>query len=1088
MEALFFHDSQQKKYRSLFGAVPTGARITLRLDVFCPEVQRVELRLWQEAGAHNGETLIPMVKNGAEPYYTAQLQLPHRGCLIWYYFIIKSSTSVQYYGNNSENLGGQGQVYDHEPPSFQITVYAKDSTTPDWFKNGVVYQIFPDRFYHSKFSQGVTAGKTQAVFHKQWSEVPAYLKDEKGCVLKYDFFGGNLMGIREKLPYLQDLGVTILYLNPIFESASNHRYDTGDYMKIDGYLGTDAEFSLLCQEAAEQGIRIVLDGVFSHTGDDSIYFNKYGNYAQLGAYQSPQSPYYPWYKFHDYPDKYESWWGVGTLPEVVETTPSYMEYIFRGEDSVLKHWLKAGISGWRLDVADELPAEFLQGFWQELKKSKSDGVLIGEVWEDASNKISYGQQRAYLCGGKLDSVMNYVMRAIMLDFVLGKDNASHINRRINSQRENYPQENFYAMLNLLGTHDVERVLTLLRAADKNTAEERLQLLWTWQMTMPGTPCVYYGDEAGVEGGKDPDNRRTYPWGQENQELLTKCRNLIHLRRKYAALRTGRFIPLCGDEQVLVYGRAIEGGQDVFHQSAEDGFFIVLLNASSEKKTLTIYTDGLAYGVLENILQDGQCFATEGGTFSVTMEPLEAMVLTPRQEKFTQRAGILLHPTSLPRLDKNGDITDSALKFIDFLVEAGQSVWQILPLAPTGTSASPYFSPSAFAGNIKLFSQENDFASVVGTPEYKKFCQQHSYWLADFALYEALKKYFKQQAWWQWPDDIKQCQGSALKKYTQLLQEDILTCQIQQYEFFRKWHKIKTYAKSRGLQLLGDMPIFVAHDSADCWAHQEFFQLGEDGMPTSVAGVPPDYFSAKGQVWGNPLYAWQTMEQDKYNWWVQRFRTLAQLVDEVRVDHFRGFVACWAVPAQAQDAREGVWVAGPGRKLFAVLNKALPHVKLVAEDLGVITPDVYALKNEFALPGMRIMEFMLKDRAGGGVAFDTEPNCLAYTGTHDNNTLLGWYLQELTSEEQARVRHMLQLEDDCTVQDLTYAALDYLYSRRASTVIVPMQDVLGLPATCRMNIPGTVTGNWQWSMTEQQLKSLSRERLAALARKYGRCKK
>lgn len=1087
MEALFFHDSQQKKYRSLFGAAPTGARITLRLDVLCPEATSVELRLWQEAGEHNGETIMPMVKNSAAPYYTAQLKLPASGCLIWYYFIIKSGDRVQYYGNNSENLGGPGQVYDHEPPSFQITVYAKDSTTPDWFKNGIVYQIFPDRFYHSEFGQAVSAGKAQGVLHKQWSELPAYIKDEKGCVLKYDFFGGNLMGIREKLPYLQDLGVTILYLNPVFASASNHRYDTGDYKKIDSYLGTDEEFNLLCQEAAEQGIRIVLDGVFSHTGDDSIYFNKYGNYPELGAYQAKESPYYAWYKFQEYPDKYESWWGVGTLPEVKETTPSYMDYIFRSEDSVLKHWLKAGISGWRLDVADELPPEFLQGFWGALKKEKSDAVLIGEVWEDASNKISYGEQRAYLCGGQLDSVMNYVMRAIMLDFVLEKDSASHINKRINNQRENYPQENFYAMLNLLGTHDVERVLTLLRAVDNGTAEKRLQLLWTWQMTMPGTPCVYYGDEAGVEGGKDPDNRRTYPWGEENKELLTTCRSLIHVRRKYAALRTGRFIPLWGDEQVLAYGRAIEGGVDVFGKPAEDGLFIVLLNASSAIKELTIYTDGLAYGVLENLWGTGQSIPTEGGAFSVTLQPWETMILTPREEISPKRAGILLHPTSLPSTDKTGDITKSALTFIDFLGAAGQSLWQILPLAPTGESASPYFSPSAFAGNIKFFSQENNFADIAAASEYKKFCQQHAYWLPDFALYGALKKYFKGKAWWQWPEDIKQRQGQAIKKYTQLLQADIDACQVQQYEFFRKWRKIKAYAEAKGVKLLGDMPIFVAHDSADCWAHQEFFQLDEAGMPTSVAGVPPDYFSADGQVWGNPLYAWQVMAQDKYNWWVQRFSTVAELVDEVRVDHFRGFVACWSVPAQAQDARSGEWVAGPGAELFAVITKALPHLKLVAEDLGVITPEVYALKNQFALPGMRIMEFMLKDR-GGSTAFDTEPNCLAYTGTHDNNTLVGWYQEELNSQEQTMVGQMLKLEDDFAVQDFTWAALDYLYSRRANTVIVPMQDILGLPATCRMNIPGTATGNWQWSMTEQQLNSVSSDSLAALARKYGRDKK
>jgi 4-alpha-glucanotransferase/glycosidase len=1083
MDNLFFHDSRQKKYRSIFGAAPTGARVTLRLDVFWQEAKEVSLHLYEE-GEVGKETVLPMKQDADEHSYTVEITTPDKGCLLWYYFIIKGD-STKYYGNNQQQQGGVGSTYDYQPPSFQITVYDKTSTTPDWFKNAVVYQIFPDRFYHSTYSDAQTTGKPNAVMHKDWYEQPGYIKDDKGCVLKYDFFGGNLTGIREKLSYLEELGVNVLYLNPVFESASNHRYDTGDYKKIDSYLGTNEDMKLLCQEAAEHGMRVVLDGVFSHTGDDSLYFNKYGRYPSLGAYQSKESPYYHWYRFEQYPDKYASWWGVGTLPEVEETTPDYMDFIFRDKDSVMKTWFKAGISGWRLDVADELPPLFLKSFWQELKKTKKDAILIGEVWEDASNKISYGVQRAYLCGGQLDSVMNYVMRNIMLSFVQEKADAGATNQRILNQMENYPLENYYAMLNLLGSHDVERVLTMVMDKGKEIAEKRLCLLWTWQMTMPGAPCIYYGDEAGVEGLKDPDNRRTYPWGRENKALLTACQKMVHLRRQYAALRTGRFIPLVANDSVYVYARAIEGGKDVFGKEAEDGLFFVALNSSDKEQTENIYTDSLAYGELTDLLEPEKKVITSGGNFRITIPAYGSRVLMAQPSHNPKRAGVLLHPTSLPSFRETGDITKDAFAFIDFLKAAGQTVWQVLPLTPTGVGDSPYLSASAFAINPALFANAQEKKSIFSKLSYLKFCHDEAYWLDDYALYEALKKYFKQEPWFKWPSGLKHREKSELEKYAKLLAQDITACKVSQYWAFKNWRTIKEYANKNGIRILGDVPIFVAHDSADCWARQEFFDLKEDGSPAKVAGVPPDYFSKKGQLWGNPLYAWDRIKKDNYNWWVQRFTTISQLVDEVRIDHFRGFAACWAVDATAEDAIDGQWLKGPGAELFKVIEKALPHLKLVAEDLGVITEDVLAVKDEMHLPGMRIMEFMVKDRGATGAAFDTEPHCLAYTGTHDNNTLLGWYKEELDEPGKQVVRTMLGLASAFTPEQFTEAVIEYLYSRRAETVIVPMQDILALPSSCRMNIPGTATGNWQWRLTGKQLEMAPKEFLKKLCTKYNR---
>jgi len=433
MQPLIIHDSRNTTYRYPFGAVEAGSVVTLRCEVEGDGTELVTLRLWQEGA---GETLVAMQqekckqktgeKKEEKLRYVCQITVPETGCLLWYYFIVKTKEKTYYYGNNTAQLGGWGQQYKQEPPSYQITVYDRGAVTPEWMKHAVVYQIFPDRFNRGNVPLSQFSGKPNALLHGSWHDLPRYIKDPvAGDILYFDFFGGTLEGIREKLNYIADLGITCLYLNPVFESRSNHHYDTGNYKKIDSFLGTEEDFVNLCKEAREHGIRIILDGVFSHTGDDSIYFNRKGNYPGIGAYQSKGSAYHSWYRFKKFPVEYSCWWGDKSLPEVDETDSNYQDFIIRDKDSVLKHWLEAGISGWRLDVADELPDEFLKVFYSELKNSDPDAALIGEVWEDASNKISYGKQRAYLCGGKLDSVMNYVLRRLMLDFLLCRADAAH---------------------------------------------------------------------------------------------------------------------------------------------------------------------------------------------------------------------------------------------------------------------------------------------------------------------------------------------------------------------------------------------------------------------------------------------------------------------------------------------------------------------------------------------------------------------------------------------------------------------------------------------------------------------------------------
>ena len=1125
MELHIYHDSHQGRYRSPFGAVPTESTVVLRLAMAPVTAEDTAVvRLWVQ---NVGEQQYPMTYDGTA--FTAAVPMPQTGCLVWYYFIIDHQGQTLYYGNNAAQRGGVGEIYTDVPPAYQITVFEKNVTTPDWFKHAIVYQIFPDRFYRGEATTATLTGKHGAVIHSDWNDRPAYWKDEiTHDILYYDFYGGNLAGIKEKFAYLKSLGVTVIYLNPIFESLTNHRYSTADYYKVDPFLGTNEEFAAFCKAAKEEGIRIILDGVFSHTGADSIYFNKFGNYDSVGAFQSKESPYYEWYRFKDYPHDYESWWGVMDLPNVEETTPSYMDFIIYNKNSVLKYWLNEGISGWRLDVIDELPTKFLQAFYKTLKETNPDALLIGEVWEDASNKSSYGEQRQYLCGHDIDSAMNYALRAVLLDFVLGHTDGAQMVQGLTQLIENYPKENWYAMLNLVGSHDIVRILTVLQeGVDEETARERLKLLSALQMTMPGAPCIYYGDEVGMTGGKDPDNRRTYPWGKENQDLLAWTRQITALRRSADALQTGRFIPLYAKDSVFAFARVIEGEKDVFGKAATDGLYIVIVNTDTTKAyDLDMYTAGLAYGTLESVLDPMDVpVQASNGRIQVQVPPLGVIVLKGA-EATAKRAGILLHPTSLASPYGNGDFGKGAFHFIDYLKTAGQSVWQILPLTPPLMGDSPYLSSSAFAGNERLISidvladwgwisqdtleQYYEKAQALATwdeqfalkkdvlwamshdpklridwTDYRAFCQENAYWLPDYALFRAVRKFFANRPWTAWPEDIRRHTAEGIEKYTKELSGSISHYTFLQYIFYRQWQDIRDYAHENGVTILGDMPMFVAHNSADCWAHQDLYQLDDAGNPTAVAGVPPDYFTKDGQLWGNPLYDFKAMASDGYAWWIERFQHLMKTVDEIRIDHFRGFESYWSVPADAKTAKDGHWVIGPGRKLFDAIQNALGPIPLLAEDLGVITDEVCQLKDSLGLPGMKVLQFHMVERADGVYSFDTEPHCIAYTGTHDNNTLRGWYEEDCDDVTRRALRQTLGLADDVTSETVVQAAIAYLYSRRAETVIVPLQDILALPASGRMNVPGIADGNWHWQLSPEMLTFDSAKWLSSLCRTYSR---
>ncbi len=582
--------SRDVQYKSPFGSLAAGDRLTLRL--FLEQRPDAPVRaVWLDLllDGRPQAARIPLqpgeIEEGGHWWHCAISPGPG---LYWYHFVLETSRGRHLVLREE---GGRGFLSDAQAPKigqvWQLTVYDKTYATPAWFSGGIMYQIFPDRFYASGLPHPQPEDRCLRI---DWGGQPAFRMDDSPRRLNNDYFGGDLKGIEEKLPYLKELGVTCLYLNPIFEAHSNHRYNTADYMAIDTALGGEADFQSLCAKAAELGIRIILDGVFSHTGDDSRYFNRQGRYPEQGAYNSADSPYYAWFKFTRWPDSYSSWWGIDTLPETNEENPAFGNFI-AGRDGVLRRWLRLGAAGWRLDVADELPDGFLDQVRAAVKAEKPDGLVLGEVWEDASNKISYGIRRRFLLGAQLDSVMNYPFRDAIIAFLTGGE-AGRLLETVMTILENYPAPALRTLMNHIGTHDTPRILTVLGGepmADKDrewqsrqtmTAEQRekglrlLRLAALLQFTLPGVPCVYYGDEIGMEGYADPFNRGCFAWDSlpassvppadgslpAEGHILSFYKALARVRLANPAFDGGGFTPVCAGTGHIAYIREKDGNR------------------------------------------------------------------------------------------------------------------------------------------------------------------------------------------------------------------------------------------------------------------------------------------------------------------------------------------------------------------------------------------------------------------------------------------------------------------------------------------------------------------------------------------------
>ncbi|MBQ9685297.1 MAG: glycoside hydrolase family 13 protein [Oscillospiraceae bacterium] len=591
------HDSRRAEYRSPFGAVTAGQTLRLAFQRRGGRIERAELVLWGD----NFEYSQSMECEGNE--YYVNLNLPDKPQALWYAFYVEAVSSAHWLC--PDGSGFYGKLFPRREEGFRLTVYRPDFETPAWFRRSVMYQIFPDRF---AFSDDGTAERGIA-YHESLGQVPELHRspDEPVRYLPRsfeqayspdDFYGGTFKGIEQKLSYLKALGVSCLYLNPIVEARSNHRYDTSDYTRPDPILGTTEDFEHLCSAAREQGIRIILDGVFSHTGSDSRYFDLYGSYGGNGACSGPDSPYYSWYDFKHFPDEYRCWWGFRDLPEVNETNPAWQREIITGADSVVRLWLKRGASGWRLDVADELPDPVLAMIRRTAKETAPDAPVIGEVWEDAVVKESYGQRRSYALGHSLDAVMNYPLRTAVLDFAHGYTDAYDLRNFLTGQQMNYPRPLYYSLMNLLGSHDVARLRNCLAtdvdlrelSRDEQLAmpfpEEAMEQALTLerlcavlQFALPGVPSIYYGDEQGMAGVGDPFNR--LPFREETAALHDFYAALCAQRNAAPALSTGYVGFVAVNRDLLLVLRYITDGRDVFGESAENGVYLAVIHRGGE---------------------------------------------------------------------------------------------------------------------------------------------------------------------------------------------------------------------------------------------------------------------------------------------------------------------------------------------------------------------------------------------------------------------------------------------------------------------------------------------------------------------------
>jgi len=704
------------------------------------------------------------------------------------------------------------------------------------------------------------------------------------------------------------------------------------------------------------------------------------------------------------------------------------------------------------------------------------------------------------------------IKELLTDFLLFKLDAALLQQSLTTLFSQVPLSELYGSNEVIEGCPIKGTTETLNLRNKETEpparrksslnQEQLKLFYLLWMTLPGSNLICSNCQ------------------QDALTILSEwCKTLSALQSHYPVLIRGLWIPVAAKDNVVAYLRAVQNRTDALGNSQPDNCALILVNRSlNSSAAISLDLTQWADGFLLDALNDYSEIVIKRGILEVNLAPLEAKLFIKNRwatdEALKRRAGILLHPTSLPSNYGIGDLGIGAREFVDFLAGCGQKLWQVLPLNPPGYGNSPYQCLSAFAGNPLLIDidqlvekgllpmQHSDeqpffpsdrvsfetvsfykdqllrqafmeFQNLLPHPEFETFCYKHRLWLDDYCLFRALKSYHDESPWTEWDPSVSARKSYALAHYRRLLDEDINYHKFLQYLFFRQWMRLKEYANSKGISIIGDLPIYVSHDSSDVWVNPGLFQLDEKGNPLKVAGVPPDAFTRTGQLWGNPIYRWDVMEKNNYQWWKQRVRHLSQMVDIIRIDHFRGFEAYWEVPAGEDTAENGRWVKGPGEKLFEALLEVTKNVEIIAEDLGFITPEVEKLKDKFGFPGMSIMQFEIQDGRFRVPLY--KKNTVAYSGTHDNDTILGWFRKNCKENEPGR-----------SAEEICWDHIEMVLASDAETAIIPLQDILCLGSSARMNTPGTTTRNWEWKFSSEQLTEEIQKRLLNLTTQYHRC--
>ena len=1073
------------------GALELGRTVDLSIDVWDEPNATGQLRLWVDG---EGETLVEMESEERLGHGQRFIRLtahltPKKAQIIWYYFLIRASDgSVWSYGARREKGTGEGAFSYTQPRSFQLTVYEKREQQPEWYQNGIAYQILPDRFdrganWHDTVQNALMLKRQGAAVEivQDWTVVPFYRRDEAGNIAAWDFYGGNLAGIRERLSYLKAFGVSIIYLSPIFESASNHRFDAADYMKIDPMIGDMDEFEQFCAEAKDMGMSIILSGNFTFTGADSVYFNRYGNYDSVGAFQSKESPYASWYDF-DFDAKDDL--DPDYLPRLNVDDPSFREYIC-GEDGVIRYWIRHGAAGWRIDLAEDLSDDFIAAVKAAALAERADAVVIGEVFGEATTQLVDGQIRKYLQGQEFDGVQNQPVRNTIIDYVCGRCTAWTLADLLEDMRENYPREALMSGMNLLSSEGTDRLFTVLGEApdayllneydrrnyrlpdgQKDLGTSRMWLATLLQLTLPGVPCVYYGDEAGMQGFSDPYNRATFPWANIDRNCRNIYRNAVAVRRTLPEVFVkGDFEPFAVNDDVLGFWRTYG-----------DVSMCVLFN-SSLNNSHTVWLPMKGEVVDEVVEGEKPMMSEDGKMCAVNLWPLKTAILYFHVEQRMQKPlpegmGVLCHITSVPNGGKPGTMGECAKRFIDYLEDCGQTFWQVLPVNPTDEFKSPYAGLSAFAGNPYLIDGLDSrldvlIAETEDDPGYEAFKEKNADWLEPYVTFRAIKETVGEEIPWRmWPENFRTYR-EGMADSTALAPIADIHRRVQ-YIFEKQWQELRAYANERGIKIIGDMPMYVSADSSDVWSEREIFALAEDGTPLGVAGCPPDDFAKDGQIWGNPTFRWDVLKERDYDWWLKRLGRMLEFYDYVRLDHFLGFSSYYNIPGN-KGALEGSWNFGPGLDLFRRVHREFGDLSFIAEDLGTITPAVHFFVAACGFPGMDVVQFYDHDVREGYVPLADK---MCYSGTHDNQTLLGWIKSKWPQDDAIALYH--DIIGKCLKTD-------------ADVVILPLQDVLCLDDSARMNVPGVAEGNWSW-MADGDAVEAKRDYLKKLTTTYGRKRK